>query len=357
MNKNKALEIKSWKKALLSRNSSLQDAIHCLNNSLLQIVIVVESDGKLVGTLTDGDIRRGLLRGLSMKDSIESVVQKEPMVVPQKISQEEIIRLMRTNEIRQLPVVDQSKKVIGLHLLDNLLEPEKRENQMIIMAGGAGTRLRPHTESCPKPMLPIDGKPILEYIIERAKAEGFQHFILAVHYLGNVVKDYFDDGSRWNVQIDYLHEKNPLGTAGAMNLLQPKPNLPFIVSNGDVLTNIKYGDLLDYHIRYDADATMAVRLHEDRHPYGVVLTKGIDFISLEEKPIIRNHVNAGVYAFSPSSLEQLKIGKHCDMPNLFMRLKENNFRTIVYPTHEPWIDIGHEDDLKKAKLDNKKHKN
>ena len=228
---------------------------------------------------------------------------------------------------------------------------------MIIMAGGAGTRLRPHTENCPKPMLLINEKPILEYIIERAKAEGFQRFLLAVHYLGNMVEEYFNDGSRWNVQINYLHEKIPLGTAGAMNLIKPKPELPFIVSNGDVLTNIRYGDLLDYHIRYGADATMAVRLHEYGHPYGVVLTKGIDFISLEEKPIIRNHVNAGVYALSPSSLEQLRTEQHFDMPNLFMRLKKNNFRTIVYPTHEPWIDIGGEGDLKKAKLDNYSNKN
>jgi len=216
------------------------------------------------------------------------------------------------------------------------------------MAGGQGTRLRPHTESCPKPLLPVGGKPMLEHIIERAKAEGFERFVLAIHYLGHMIEDYFGDGSRWQVQIDYLREESPLGTAGVIGLLSPRPEAPFLVSNGDVLTDIRYGELLDFHCRHGATATMAVRLHEWQHPFGVVRTKGVDIIGFEEKPIARSHINAGIYVLEPGALDILNAGEHCDMPTLFSRAQARAARTIVYPMHEPWLDVGRPDDLVRA---------
>jgi dTDP-glucose pyrophosphorylase len=338
----------SWRKTLLPADAFLQDAIRNLDESALQIILVVSADGSLVGTITDGDIRRGLLRGLDMNSPIDSIIHRAAMVVPPQMSREMVLHLMQANVLNALPVVDESRHVMGLHLLKELLTPKQRPNLMVIMAGGQGTRLRPHTESCPKPMLLVGGKPMLEHIIERAKAEGFQNFVLAIHYLGHMIEEYFGDGSRWQVGIDYLREESPLGTAGAISLLNPRPESPFVVSNGDVLTDIRYGELLDFHCRHDAAATMAVRLHEWQHPFGVVHTKGVDIVGFEEKPVARSHINAGIYALEPSALNVLKVGEHCDMPTLFGRLQEQAARTIVYPMHEPWLDVGRTEDLHKA---------
>jgi NDP-sugar pyrophosphorylase family protein len=245
-------------------------------------------------------------------------------------------------------VVDGERRVVGLHLWDALLAPERRANLMIVMAGGQGTRLRPHTENCPKPLLPVAGKPMLEHIVERAASQGFEHFLIAVHYLGNMIEEHFGDGRRWHVAIDYIREQSPLGTAGALGLLTPRPQHPFVVCNGDVLTDIHFGELLDFHVRHGAAATMAVRLHEWQHPYGVVRTKGVDIVGFEEKPVSRTHVNAGIYVLEPAALEHLARGEACDMPTLFARLQERGARTIVYPMHEPWLDVGRPADYDRA---------
>lgn len=342
----------SWRRTLLPADATLQQAIRNLDEVALQIILVVSGDGILLGTVTDGDIRRGLLRGLDMNSSIDAIIHREPLVVPPHLSRDTVLQLMRANKIRQLPIVDEGRHVVGLHLWDDLMVPVQRTNSMVIMAGGQGTRLRPHTENCPKPMLPVGGKPMLEHIIERAKTEGFQHFVLAIHYLGYMIEDYFGDGSHWQVKIDYLREESPLGTAGAIGLLNPRPSEPFLVSNGDVLTDIRYGELLDFHCRHEAVATMAVRLHEWQHPFGVVRTKGVDIVGFEEKPIARSHINAGIYVLEPNALDVLNAGEHCDMPELFSRLQERAARTIVYPMHEPWLDVGRPDDLKRAQQDN-----
>jgi dTDP-glucose pyrophosphorylase len=338
---------KPWHNALVPADASLQQVIRNLNESGLQIALVVSPDRIFVGTLTDGDIRRGLLRGMDLNSSVDSIINREPLIVPPTLNSDSVLQLMKANKIHQLPVVDEHRCVVGLHLWDELI-PSQRPNLMVIMAGGQGTRLRPHTQNSPKPLLPVGGKPMLEHIIERARSEGFLHFVLAIRYLGHMIENYFGDGSRWQVRIDYLREDSPLGTAGAIGLLNPKPEVPFIVSNGDVLTDIRYGELLDFHCRHGASATMAVRLHEWQHPFGVVRTNGVDIIGFEEKPIARSHINAGVYALEPVALDVLSAGEHCDMPTLFNRLQENAARTIVYPMHEPWLDVGRIDDLEQA---------
>jgi NDP-sugar pyrophosphorylase family protein len=203
-------------------------------------------------------------------------------------------------------------------------------------------------------MLPVAGKPMLEHIIERAKEEGFTRFVISIHYLGQMIEDYFEAGERLGVAIEYLKETTPLGTAGALGLLSPHPELPFVVTNGDVLSDIKYGELLDFHSRHMAVATMAVRLHEWQHPFGVVQTKGVDIIGFEEKPIARTHINAGIYALSPEALNQMKNNNHCDMPSLFDQLQTAGKRIVAYPMHEPWLDVGKPDDLNKANAENSK---
>lgn len=339
----------SWRTALLPAKATLHQAICCLDESSLQIVMVVTEDGRLLGTLTDGDIRRGLLRGLEMSSTVESIIHHEPLVVPPQWGRDTVLQLMQANKVHQLPVVDENRFVLGLHLWDELLVPGKRSNVMVIMAGGRGTRLGEHTQDCPKPLLPVGGKPMLEHIIERAKAEGFRHFILAVHYLGHMIEDYFGDGSKLNINIEYLREKTPLGTAGALGLLQVRPTEPFLVTNGDVLTDIRYSEMLDFHIRYRATATMAVRLHEWQHPFGVVMTNGVDIVGFDEKPVARSHINAGIYVLAPNVLDSIGANEHCDMPTLFGRMQEKQARTIVYPMHEPWLDVGRPADLEKAR--------
>jgi NDP-sugar pyrophosphorylase family protein len=241
-----------------------------------------------------------------------------------------------------------------LHLWDEITTIPTRSNLMVIMAGGMGTRLRPHTKNCPKPLLPVAGKPMLEHIIERAKLEGFSRFVLAIHYLGHMIEDHFGNGERLGVQIDYLREQSPLGTAGALSLLNPCHDAPFVVTNGDVITDIRYGELLDFHIRHDAAATMAVRVHEWQHPFGVVQTKGVEIVGFEEKPVARSHINAGVYVIGPAALGLLTADAHCDMPTLFERLQLQAKRTVAYPMHEPWLDVGRPDDLSRANVETAK---
>jgi len=338
----------SWRKALLPPSTTLKEAIRNLDASALQIILVVTEDDVLLGTLTDGDIRRGLLRGLDMSSPIDSLMTREPLMVPEGIPQQVVAQLMQMNRIHQLPVVDEHRRVVGLRVWHELQNLELRPNLMVIMAGGRGTRLRPYTEDCPKPLLPVSGKPMMEHIIERAKAEGFKHFVIAINYLGEMIEQHFRDGRHWQVQIEYLRERSPLGTAGAIALLEPRPELPFLVSNGDVLTDIHYGELLEFHCRHGAAATMAVRQHEWQHPFGVVRTSGIEIVGFDEKPVARTHINAGIYVLDPGCVDALNTQEPCDMPTLFSRLQARGARTIAYPMHEPWLDVGREGDLAQA---------
>jgi len=343
-----------WHQALVPANASIQQAIRNLDQVAIKIVLVVNEAGELEGTVSDGDIRRGLLKGLDLNSPITSIIHRNALVVPPEMGREMVMQLMVANKIQQIPVVDERHHVVGLHLWDEITTSPTRSNLMVIMAGGMGTRLRPHTENCPKPLVSVAGKPMLEHIIERAKTEGFSHFVLAIHYLGHMIEDYFGNGERLDVRIDYLREQSPLGTAGALALLNPRPGAPFVVTNGDVITDIRYGELLDFHIRHSATATMAVRVHEWQHPFGVVQTQGVDIVGFEEKPVARSHINAGVYALDQDALSLLSANAHCDMPTLFERLQAKAKRTVAYPMHEPWLDVGRPDDLVAARLGSSK---
>ena len=343
-----------WRRAILPATATIQQAISNLDQVAIKIILVVNEAGELEGTISDGDIRRGLLKGLDLNSPITNVIYRNPLVVPPEMTREMVKQLMVANKIQQIPAVDEHHHVLGLHLWDEITTPPTRSNLMVIMAGGMGTRLRPHTENCPKPLLQVAGKPMLEHIIDRAKLEGFSHFVLAIHYLGHMIEDHFGNGERLGVRIDYLREQSPLGTAGALGLLNPRPEAAFVVTNGDVITDIRYGEMLDFHIRHDAVATMAVRVHEWQHPFGVVQTKGVEIIGFEEKPVARSHINAGVYALEPDALSVLSAETHCDMPTLFERLQAQAKRTVAYPMHEPWLDVGRPVDLAAARSNTSK---
>ena len=336
-----------WRQAILSLDSTIDHVIRNLDLTAIKIVLVINDAGILEGTISDGDVRRGLLEGLTLSSPISNIIHRDALVVPPELGRELVMQLMVANKIQQIPIVNSRRNVIGLHLWDELMLPPARPNLMIIMAGGMGTRLRPYTENCPKPLLLIHGKPMLEHIIERAKLEGFRHFVLAIHYLGHMIESYFGNGDRLGVQIDYLREEAPLGTAGALGLLN-SPSEPFVVTNGDVITDIRYGELLDFHMRHAAIATMAVRVHEWQHPFGVVQIQGLEIVGFEEKPIARSHINAGVYVLDPEALKALPANSRCDMPTLFEHLQCKTLRTVAYPMHEPWLDVGRPIDLQFA---------
>jgi len=339
-----------WSQAILPVSATISQAIRNLERVAIKIVMVANEEGVLEGIVSDGDIRRGLLRGLDMDSPLDSIVHRNALVVPPWVRRELVMQLMTANKVQQIPVVNERHQIVGLHLWDEVTTPPARPNLMVIMAGGFGTRLLPHTESCPKPLLPIAGKPMLEHIIERAKLEGFSHFLITLYYLGHMIESSFGNGERLGVKIEYSREKVPLGTAGALGLIDPLPSSPFVVTNGDVITDIRYGEMLDFHVRQAATATMAVRAHEWQHPFGVVRTEGVEIIGFEEKPIVRSHINAGVYVLNPEALGVLNADEQCDMPSLFDRLKKNNWRTVAYPMHEPWLDVGRLDDLKRANI-------
>lgn len=351
MPKNTDIQECNWKSSLLPEDATVGEAVQVLDRSKHQIVLVSSSGGVLKGTITDGDIRRGLLRGVNLNSSLQSVINSTPFVLPCGIETNQALKIMKDKGLRHIPIVDSLGMVVGVHTLKELLENSmSRPNKMIIMAGGQGIRLRPHTEHCPKPLLLVGGKPILKHIIERANAEGIENFIIATHYLGHMIEEYFSDGSSMNVSIEYLRENSPLGTAGALSMLDSQIVAPFLVTNGDVLTEIKYTELLDYHLTFDSVATMAVRLQEYQNPFGVVHVNGVDIIGFEEKPVSRNYINAGIYVLNPVVLNFLKQGEECSMPALFERLQQSGLRTIVYPMHEPWLDIGRPSDLERARV-------
>ena len=338
----------NWKKTLLSRNSTIRQAIRSLEKSTLQIVLVVNLEKKLVGTITDGDIRRGLLSGLNINSSIKSLININPLVGSDSMNVTTMKQIMQLNKIRQLPILGKSKKLIGMYIWDAAIISKKINNYVVIMAGGRGKRMLPFTKKCPKPLLPIAGKPVLEHIIIKAKSEGFTNFILSINYLGHMIKDFFGDGKKWGIKIKYLKEKNALGTAGPLSLFKNKTTSPFIVCNGDVISDIRFSDVLDFHIKNKAFGTIAVKPYELKNPYGVVKVNGNQIISIKEKPITTSHINTGVYVFGNKLFSNLKKDKYLDMNVLIQSLLKKTKKILAYSAYEPWLDVGKPKDFKKA---------
>lgn len=334
-----------WRKSSLSLTATVRDAVEVLNKTGFKIVLILDETDKLLGVVADGDIRRGLLKGVQLSSPISSIMRIECTTVSPDVSATSAAQLMKERKVGQLPVVNTERKVVGLHLWDEMSSVAVKDNIFVIMAGGRGTRLLPYTEDCPKPMVLVHDKPMMQHIIERGRAEGFKNYIVATHHLGCLIQEYFGDGSSFDVSIEYLEERTPLGTAGALRLLDENPGTHFIVSNGDVLSDINYRDILEFHVRNHADATMAVRLHESQQPFGVISMKGIEIEGIEEKPITYTPINAGIYVLSPEILTDLPETEAFDMTTLFNHLKKIKKRIIAYPMYESWLDVGCPDDL------------
>ncbi len=335
----------------VNRFSTIKEVLQIIDKGALRIAVVQNDKNEVIGTITDGDIRRGLLNGLSLDATIETIYNKNPITCNQNKSEQEMVTQAIKNRVYQIPIVDDENKLIDIKDIANMLDAVKRPNKVILMAGGLGTRLQPLTNDIPKPLLKVGSTPILETIIRNFSKNGFKDIIISVNYKSEMIKDYFGDGSKFGVTISYIDENKRMGTAGALSLLQDKPNESFFVMNGDLLTNVDFSKLLDFHSLGNADATMAVREYDFQVPYGVVQTKGDKVIDIVEKPIHKFFVNAGIYLLSPKVLEYIPKDEFYDMPSLFEKLIEENRVTLSFPIHEYWLDIGRISDFEKANIE------
>ncbi|MFM2606180.1 nucleotidyltransferase family protein [Vibrio chagasii] len=342
-----------WKNVLLEPSATILEALDIINKEALRVALVVDNEKHLVGVVTDGDIRRGLLRNLPLTDPIAMVMNTSPTIADVNADREELIDLMESKGILSVPLIE-NDRVVGLETLHRaLVNKPNYQNPVFIMAGGFGTRLRPLTDSCPKPMLKVGGKPILETLIHNFIKAGFQNFYISTHYMPEQIESYFGDGTELGVNITYVHEDEPLGTGGALGLLPddlPK-GLPLIMMNGDVLTKVDFQRLLDFHNENQADATMCVREYDYQIPYGVINGEGNKITSMVEKPIQRFFVNAGIYVVSPEVINSVPQNHKIDMPTLLEQHMEQRNNILMFPIHEYWLDIGRMDDFNRAQAD------
>lgn len=344
--------MKNWNDALVSPDTALEAAIATLDRCALRIVLVVDEHSRLLGTLTDGDIRRALLKHTPLSVPVKSVMCDTPLTAQRDWSRERILSVMESRQLLQLPVIDSEGKVVGLETLHALLEKRQFDNPVFLMAGGFGTRLHPLTHDCPKPLLKIGDRPILQHILEGFAAAGFHRFFISTHFLPEMIREHFGDGAQWGVDIRYVHEEVPLGTAGALGLLpHAEINAPMFMMNSDLLTNVNYHQLLAFSLEHQSHATICVREYEHQVPYGVIQSEGHRILSIEEKPSQRFFINAGIYVLSPELIKTVQPGTRIDMPTLLQQAIDGGKEVNLFPIHEYWLDIGRMEDLKRARID------
>ena len=338
----------NWREYVVSPDQSIREVIQFIDDKAKLIALVLGEEDALKGTITDGDIRRGLLKGLSLEDSCEKVMNSSPKTYSNSLDSSEIKNIMKRAGIRHVPLVDEGGRVCSLVTMKDLMGKPNRDNAVFIMAGGLGKRLGELTKDCPKPMLKVGGKPILETIVDNFIDQGFHRFFFSVNYKSEIIKGYFGHGEKWNISIEYLEEDRPLGTAGSLTLHKKKEELPFIVMNGDLLTKINFNHLLNFHQDSDSIATMCVREFDIEVPFGVVELDGHELVRIDEKPLHRFFGNAGIYALNPEAISATGSGEHLDMTTLFENLIEKGSRVSSFPIHEYWRDIGRIDDFRTA---------
>jgi dTDP-glucose pyrophosphorylase len=344
--------MKKWQNSIIHPEASLREAISVVDSAGLRIGLVVDNDGLLLGTLTDGDIRRALLKHSSLGLAVKEVMCAAPRVARIGWSRDKLRSVMEEADLLQMPLLDEKGHVVGLETLHGLMERRVFDNPVFLMAGGFGKRLRPLTDGTPKPLLKVGDKAILELIIERLAQAGFFRFFISTHYLPELIIEYFGDGSRWGVSIEYIHENTPLGTGGALGLL-PKERIdrPLLMMNGDLLTTVDYCGLLEFHADQGTRATMCVREYEHQIPFGVVEPDGTYVRQMREKPLEKYFINAGIYVVSPELVQSVMPGVRVDMPELLERELASERKVSMFPMHEYWLDIGQIDDFRRAQCE------
>lgn len=341
--------MQSLKEITIQTTSNIKQALHLFgSHDGLRLLIVNDENDRFVGIITDPDIRRGLLRGLSLEDNISSIINRSPIVAHINTPKEELLHLASQHNIHEIPLKNSNGEIVEIISVANLIKPILHSNQVVIMAGGLGTRLRPLTDTLPKPMLKVGSKPILQIILERFKQQGFKNIILCVNYKSHIIEKYFGDGSKFGLHISYIKEEKRMGTAGALSLIS-NLNDDFIVMNGDILTDIDFTKMLHFHKHNCSDATMGVRQYDIQIPYGVVNSEGKKITSIEEKPTLTYNVSAGIYILNPRVLSLIPQDEFFDMPALFeTSLGKTDYNTLSYLIEDYWIDIGRKEEYDRA---------
>lgn len=343
---------------LLPLDATIEEAIACIDRSgKISLALLVEQGGRLLNTISDGDVRRGLLHGLALTDLATELLpikakMPNPFPVTARIGTDEatLLELMQNRGVRQLPLTDLKGRIVDVVTLGDLLPEAPHPLQAIVMAGGQGTRLRPLTEEVPKPMLPVGGRPLMEHIIEQLREVGVRKVNVATHYQAEKIVDHFGDGSGFGVEISYVNEETPLGTGGALGLMTP-PKEPLLVINGDILTDVDFRSMQVFHREHEADMTVAVRRFEVQVPYGVVECEGPRLTGLREKPQIGFFVNAGIYLLEPAVYQYVPANHHLNMTDLIQTLMREGKTVVSFPVREYWLDIGQHADYARAQED------
>jgi len=336
-----------------TENISILNAMTLIDKNTKKMLIVVDESKKIIGTITDGDIRRAILKGLLVSTPIKEVYNRNYSCVNDSVGTNEIKRIFIEKKINLIPIVNENRVLINYIEIDDLINFDilEKENFVLIMAGGMGTRLKPLTDNIPKPMLKVGKKPILQIIIEQFFNYGFRNFIISVNYKADIIESYFRDGSDFNVNIKYVREKERLGTAGAIALAENYLDKPFFVMNGDVLTNVNFYNLLQFHLDNKNDMTIGSRIYETEIPYGVININQSNVTSLLEKPIVSYMVNGGIYVLNPSLVKEIPKGDYFDITQLINIMLNNNNKIGSFPITDYWMDIGKIEDYYKANED------
>jgi len=347
------------KQFLVAPDSSIREVMTCIDRNAKGIALVVGEERRLIGTVTDGDIRRAILADVDLSSPIQELLDQKlspaypkPITAPLSTSEIELLHLMNQHAVRQIPLLDDGGRVVDLALLSELIKDKELPLTAVVMAGGYGNRLCPLTKELPKPMLPIGDRPLIEHIVEQLRDAGIQKVTITTHYLPEKIKGHFGNGEAFGVEIDYLDEGSPLGTAGALAFMKNHDE-PLLVINGDILTRVDFRAMLAYHREHEADITMGVRKVDLQVPYGVLDCEGSRVSHLREKPQHSFLVNAGIYLLEPSVYQYIQTGKHYDMTDLIQRLLKEGRLVVSFPIVEYWLDIGQVVDYEKAQEDMK----
>ena len=337
-----------YKNICINKQYTIKQAMQTIDQGAKKFVLVVDEAGKLIGSLTDGDIRRGLLNDLPLTAPIIDLINYSPIAFQQDADNQSVIQRAKDNGVTEIPVIDEQGMLIGLEPVATLQANTPKSNKVVLMVGGKGTRLRPLTNDIPKPMLQVGDRPILLTIIENFKKHGFDQFLLSVSYKSEVIMDYFGDGSKFGVSIEYIFEQKRMGTAGALGYMRDHLTEAFFVMNGDLLTNVNFDHMLTFHHQQNSIATMGVREYDYQVPYGVVKVEDNQIVGIEEKPVQQFYVNGGIYVLDPKMLGLVPQDTFFDMPTLFEKAIEKQYKSVAYPIRQYWLDIGRMEEFEKA---------
>ncbi len=335
---------------LIDAEATILDALRAIDAGAEAILFVRDERQRIIGSLTDGDVRRAIIRGAALESrSLRQAMRPDFVWVAPHTGRAEVLDIMRARQIGQVPVLDGEGRLCGLHTMRQMISAAERPNRALLLAGGRGMRLHPITATLPKPMVTVAGRPILERLVLHLMSCGIRRFTLSVNYLAHVIEEHFGDGSRFGCEIEYLRESEPSGTGGPISLLQPRPTIPLLVVNGDLVTQADVGGLLDFHADGGYAATLGVRPYSVEVPFGVAVVEGDRLVGLREKPTERMLINAGVYVLSPEAIDLAPPRGAYPITELFERCLQENLSVGAHFLQEEWLDVGRPEELRRAR--------